>query len=315
MVYKVGNYLLKPLSILLLRIFFLSSDMKKNTIRLGGVPEHFNLPIHLAKEQGLFDSRDVNIEWTTFKGGTGQMTKALREDEVDACILLTEGIIKDIIKGNPSKIISEYVTTPLIWGIHTSVKNELAHHSQVFDKRYAISRFGSGSHLMAIVDANSKGKEIKQDQFVVIKNLEGALASLEALESDVFYWEKFTTKPYVDQGLLKRVGEYITPWPCFVIAATDKVLKEQPDNIIRMLRTIHDACDTFMKEEDKAIRLVSERYAQQPADVERWYHSTAWAIHGWVSDKMLKSVVYNLRTAGIIDPEESIPPLIWERNK
>ena len=84
--------------------------MKNNTIRIGGVPEHFNLPIHLAMESGAFESRGLNIEWTTFKGGTGQMTKALREDEVDVCILLTEGIITDIINGNPSKIISEYVT-------------------------------------------------------------------------------------------------------------------------------------------------------------------------------------------------------------
>jgi len=96
-----------------------------NTIRLGGVPEHFNLPIHLAKEQGEFKKRDIDIEWITYPGGTGQMTKALRDGEVDACILLTEGIIKDIIKGNPSRIVSIYVSTPLIWGVHTGAENPL----------------------------------------------------------------------------------------------------------------------------------------------------------------------------------------------
>ena len=73
------------------------------TIRLGGVPEHFNLPIHLAIENGAFEKAGIDLQWTTFKGGTGQMTKALREGEVDACILLTEGIIKDIIAGNRLK--------------------------------------------------------------------------------------------------------------------------------------------------------------------------------------------------------------------
>lgn len=287
--------------------------MKDNTIRLGGVPEHFNLPIHLAKEQGLFADRDVNIDWTTFRGGTGQMTKALRDGSIDACVLLTEGIIKDIIRGNPSKIISEYVTTPLIWGIHTGAANPLEYHRDIFDQRYAISRFGSGSHLMAIVDANSHGKTLQEDQFVIINNLDGARASLAEMTTDVFYWEKYTTKPYVDAGELKRVGEYITPWPCFVIAATDAILASQPENIIRMLRSIHDSCDTFMKNEAQAIDLVSERYQQKRPDVERWYHSTAWAIHGWVSDKMLKSVVYNLRAAGIVGAEESIPDLVWKR--
>ena len=221
--------------------------METKTIRLGGVPEHFNLPIHLAIENGSFESRGVNLEWTTFKGGTGQMTKALRNNEVDACILLTEGIIKDIIAGNQSKIISGYVNTPLIWGVHTGVDNNLQYHKEIYDKKYAISRFGSGSHLMAIVDATVNDKKISRDQFTIIKNLDGALESLKGLSTDVFYWEKYTTKPYVDSGQLRRIGQFITPWPCFMIAATDEILEKEPDSVIRMLRTIHDSCDNFMQ--------------------------------------------------------------------
>lgn len=286
--------------------------MSDTTIRIGGVPEHFNLPIHLAHERGEFSSRSVNMEWTTFKGGTGQMTRALRDGEVDMCVLLTEGIITDIVNGNPSKIISVYVRTPLTWGIHTGASNSLKYYEDIYNRQYAISRFGSGSHLMAIVDAMSKGQEIEEDQFVVIKNLDGALASLASLETDVFYWEKFTTKPFVDAGQLRRVGEFVTPWPCFVVAATDDILKREPQSVIRALRTIHDSCDRFM-EEDSAIEMVSQRYGLQYKDAERWYHSTEWAIHGWVSDKMIKSVVYHLQAAGIVQDGQEIPDLIWKR--
>lgn len=286
--------------------------MQKKTIRLGGVPEHFNLPIHLAIEDGSFESRGVQIEWTTFKGGTGQMTKALRNGEVDACILLTEGIIKDIIAGNSSKIVSGYVNTPLIWGVHTGAKNSLQHYKEIYQKQYGISRLGSGSHLMAIVDATVNDKKIIKEQFTIIKNLDGALESLEALETDVFYWEKYTTKPYVDSGQLRRIGEFITPWPCFMIAATDQILEQEPESITRMLRTIHDSCDSFMQREDN-IALVAERYGQRRKDVERWYHATEWAIHGWVSDKMLRSVVHNLQVAEIISEDAPIPDLVWKR--
>ncbi len=286
--------------------------MSNSKIRIGGVPEHFNLPIHLAYELKEFESRGIEIEWTTFKGGTGQMTKALRNGEVDVCILLTEGIIADIINGNPSKIISNYVTTPLTWGIHTGAKNSLQSYQKIFKKKYGISRFGSGSHLMAIVDANSKSHIIEEDQFEVIKNIDGAVESLTNLETDVFYWEKYTTKPYVDAGILRRVGEYVTPWSCFVVAATDKILSEQPENIIRMLRTIHDRCDNFMQDEN-AVSLVSERYKLKKEDVERWYHSTEWAIHGWVSDKMIKSIIYHLQLAKIIKGDQKIPEIIWKR--
>jgi len=286
--------------------------MSNTLIRLGGVPEHFNLPIHLAIENGAFKARGIDIEWTTFRGGTGQMTQALRDGSIDACVLLTEGIIKDIIRGNPSKIISEYVHTPLTWGIHTASDNPLNHYDDIFDKKYGISRFGSGSHLMAIVDANSRERSINENQFVVVNNLEGALDALTKHEVDVFYWEKFTTKPYVATGQLKRVGEFNTPWPCFVIAATDAILEKHPVAIIRMLRTIHDSCDQFMQD-DNAIQLVSDRYQLQLKDTALWYHNTAWAIHGWVGEKMIKSVLYHLKEASIIDTDELIPELIWKR--
>ena len=148
----------------------------------------------------------------------------------------------------------------------------------------------------------------------VCKNLNGALESLTTLDTDVFYWEKYTTKPFVDSEQLKRIGECYTPWPCFAVAASDHILKTQPKNIIRLLRTIHDSCDWFMQNED-VIELVCNRYKLKKTDVESWYHATEWAIHGWVSDKMLKSVIYNLRISGIIGRDENVPELIWKRQK
>jgi len=283
------------------------------TLRIGGVPEHFNLPIHLAKEEGRFDDIGIALEWSDYKGGTGAMVRALRNGDLDLCILLTEGITLDIINGNPSKIISEYVKTPLCWGIHTAADNPLAHHDQIYDKQYAISRLGSGSHLMAIIDAHGKGKPLQDDQFDVIQNLDGALASLKAHETDVFYWEKFTTKPYVDNGLLKRIGEFPTPWPSFVIAATDKALAQYAPDIRRALEVIHNRCQVFMEQTDIMVAETAKRYGLQHADAENWYHRTEWAVDGWVSDKMLVSVVYNLTVAGLIDKNKTIPNLIWKK--
>lgn len=285
--------------------------MKRTTIRIGGVPEHFNLPIHLAHENGAFLQQGIDVEWTIYKGGTGQMTQALKNGETDLCILLTEGITQAIIKGNPSKIISNYVLSPLIWGIHTAADNPIDQHQEIYDKRYAISRFGSGSHLMAIVDATSQKNRIKTSQFNIIRNLDGALESLQAHETDIFYWEKYTTKPFVDAGQLKRIGQYVTPWPCFVIAATDEILAREPEAVIRILRTIHEATDRFMQDESM-VPLVSERYGLQLRDAGGWYRHTKWAIHPWVSKSMLDNVVTSLQAAGIVEADREIPKLVWE---
>ena len=289
--------------------------MSTTQIRLGGVPEHFNLPVHLAAERGEFARRGVELAWTTFRGGTGEMTRALREGTVDSCILLTEGIIADLIAGNPCKIVSGYVDTPLTWGVHTGAGSSLRHHGEAYGGRYAISRFGSGSHLMAIVDADVQGRTLAREQFTVVGNLEGALTSLTRGDTDVFYWEKYTTKPYVDDGRLRRIGEFVTPWPCFVVAATDEVIARAPEALTRTLRVLHDSCDAFMQTDDASIGLVADRYGLSVADATRWYHATQWAIHGWVSDKMLRSVVHSLRAAGIVADRQAVPELVWRRDR
>lgn len=48
------------------------------TLRVGGVPEHFNYPWHLARERGLFAKHGVHVEWVEQKEGTGQMIKSVR---------------------------------------------------------------------------------------------------------------------------------------------------------------------------------------------------------------------------------------------
>ena len=293
-------------------LFSHQETMSEIIIRIGGVPEHFNLPIHLSIESGAFQKHGINVQWTDYPGGSGDMTAALRNNEMDLCVLLTEGIVADMIKGNPSKIISEYVVTPLTWGIHTGMSNQLNNANNIFDKQHAISRFGSGSHLMAMVNANTRGQALSEEQFTVVSNLDGALNSLDQLESDVFYWEKFTTKPFVDAGKLRRIGEYVSPWPCFVIAATNSILEKYPQEIEALLDVINESCRNFMVD-NMVIPMIAERYQQRIEDIERWYHNTEWAANSWVSDKMLKSVVFHLKAANIIDKDEPIPEFIWKK--
>jgi len=281
----------------------------RKKIRIGGVPEHFNLPIHLAIEKGRFDLSNIDLEWNNFEGGTGQMTKALREDDVDMCIVLSEGIITDIIKGNPSSLVSVYVNTPLCWGIHTGINNTLDNYSGIFNKKYAISRKGSGSHLMPIVDANTKGYMIDESQFITINKLSNAIESLSKLETDVFYWEKFTTIPYVDNGTLKRIGEFYSPWPCFVIAATNQIIDKEPELVDRVCKIILEANASFMYDQDSGLT-VSKRYNLGLSDAYKWFHSTEWATNAWISNKMIDSIIYNLTLADIISANDSIPDII-----
>jgi hypothetical protein len=46
------------------------------TIKIAGVPEHFNLPWHLAIENGDF-KKEKHLQWTDNFEGTGKMCQML----------------------------------------------------------------------------------------------------------------------------------------------------------------------------------------------------------------------------------------------
>ncbi|MEZ4931976.1 MAG: hypothetical protein R2788_07645 [Saprospiraceae bacterium] len=106
-------------------------------------------------------------------------------------------------------------------------------------KRYAISRFGSGSHLMwpSWIRCSEAGRPTNF-QFCKIGNLTVARAAFAAGEADVFLWEKFMTKPYVDNGEFRRIGETTTPWPCFMIAARNERIRRSGKALKAMIEVI-----------------------------------------------------------------------------
>ena len=211
--------------------------MKK--VRVVGVPEHFNLPWHMALEEGAFEDRGIELEWTDIPEGTGRMADMLAKGETDLAIILTEGVIKAISDGNPSMILQEYIGSPLLWGIHVGADSYFKALSELKNTKAAISRFGSGSHLMAFVNAQNNGWDTSRLQFEVVNNLEGAVEALTQGSADYFMWEHFTTKPLVDQGIFRRLGDCPTPWPCFVVAATKSFVEKDPAPARHVLEVIN----------------------------------------------------------------------------
>ena len=191
--------------------------MKK--VNIGGVPEHFNLAWYLTLKKGEYKEESINLRWQDYPGGTGDMCKGLRKGDIDIAVILTEGIIKDIIAGNRSKIVQTFVQTPLIWGIHVAHNTSYKTLDDLKGTKAAISRYGSGSQLMAYINAENNKWDLEKDlNFEVIKDLKGAIKNLSKGDADYFLWEKFTTKPLVDAGVFRRIGDCPSPWPCFVIA-------------------------------------------------------------------------------------------------
>ncbi|RLJ68842.1 ABC-type nitrate/sulfonate/bicarbonate transport system substrate-binding protein [Lacinutrix venerupis] len=272
------------------------------TINIGGVPEHFNLAWYLGLKNAEYKEANINLRWKDYFGGTGAMCKGLRDGDIDMAVILTEGIIKDIIAGNGCKIVQVFVETPLIWGIHVDAKSNYKTIEDLKGTKAAISRYGSGSHLMAYVNAQNNGWNLEKDlNFEVIKNLDGAVEGLTKGTADYFMWEKFMTKPIVDKGVFRRIGNLPTPWPCFVIAVREDFLTENKADIKTILEIVNNTTSEF-KDIPSIDRMIANRYEQELEDVQEWLSLTEWSQEN-ISKETIAKVQDELFALNII-PEK-----------
>ena len=278
------------------------------TLRIAGVPEHFNFPWHLCIENGEFEAENIDLKWIDVPEGTGKLCQMLRNNETDIAVILTEGIVKDIIAGNPSKIVQVYVKSPLIWGIHVAAKSNYKKLSDLENKKAAISRLGSGSQLMAYVNADNQGWKTNNLQFEIVNTIDGAVEALTNGTADYFMWEHFMTKPLVDKGIFRRIADCPTPWPCFVIAVREEILDKNPEIIAKTLEIINRKTARF-KEITNIDKTLSETYFQKINDIQKWLFKTEWSQEP-LAEEMLNNVQNQLLELGLIDKKSTFVKIV-----
>ncbi len=145
----------------------------------------------------------------------------LRDGELDMAVLVTEGAVRDILNGGPHRIVSTFVESPLPWGVHVPARSDLREPAQLKGVPFAISRLGSGSHIMAMLYAERLGWRPGPEDLEVVHNMEGAARRMAEGGPVIFLWETYVTSRYVEAGVMRRVDEVRGDWPGFVIVARE----------------------------------------------------------------------------------------------
>lgn len=266
--------------------------MRIPPLKIGGVPEHFNLPWHL-----MMEAHPGLVEWLDVPGGTGAMAQLLGDGQLDAAIMLTEGAVYAIHKGLQAKLDRVYVKTPLLWGIHAASGRVL--DTTAPNLRYIISRKGSGSHLMAYIRAIQLRQDLNTLSFVEAGTLAVALDFLSAGKGDLFLWEKFTTRPYVDAEKASYHGDLPTPWPCFVVVTRKALDSAQKNTLQQVLDLVFDKANE-LKAAAESHKTISRRYGLQESNAKEWLTNTEWDLQHSIAADEWEKIQSGLSAAGLM---------------
>ncbi len=245
-------------------------------LRVAGVPEPYNLPWHLAMDKGLFAKAGIDLQWHVVHEGTGRMCQMLRDGELDMAVLVTEGAQRDILNGGPHRIVSGFVDNPLPWGVHVPAVAHLdANHLTGIP--YAISRLGSGSHIMAMLHAERMGWRPSENDLVVVHNMRGAAERMQQGPPVIFLWERYVTQHYVDAGIMRCVDMVLAPWPGFVITAHVDFMERQSTLVERALALLRNEADA-LKNGAHAVDLVMQHAGFSEAVAQEWLQHVRWHV-------------------------------------
>ena len=149
------------------------------------------------------------------------------------------------------------------WAVSVGANAAYSTIDDLRGKTFGISRYGSGSHLMALVLAQRRGWDREfWPKFKVITTLPTYERPLTLRHRRA--WETFTTKPFHDSGEVKRVGDITTPWPCFMVAALKSTVDLKLAGIRAALAAVHEAAQAFHAESDTMPAFIAKSYGLLP---------------------------------------------------
>lgn len=279
-------------------------------IRLGGVPEHFNYMWQLPAARELMRRYGIVYQWADYPGGTGAMSTALAEDDLDMAIMLTEGAIAAISDGRPFRILFPFVMSPLQWGVFSSKTHPPPDDLPFGSARFAISRFHSGSHLMAKFLAQRHNAVLGNENFVLSHDLKGAREKLALGDADFFLWEKYMTRPLVRSGEFRQTDEVSAPWPSFVFVVNKNFDLLDTDT---WKQAVYELTSDYLEaEKGSLISGICRQYDLTLEDAEEWLAEVRYYDNNNYWTDRLTAAVIIMHSKGMIANTPELHELIGD---
>lgn len=275
---------------------------------IAGVPEHFNFPLVILSEK-----RPDHFEFVQCPGGSGEMASRLIQgkdieharDGVDLAVMLPEAALKFVDENPEYQIFGEYTDTPIEWGVYTRFDSDLKSWDDVQGKIFGISRYGSGSELMAYYGHHQSGWKTEEINFEVVQDLDGAKNAFQDKKIDVFLWEVMTSKKMVDGKEWRQIGSLSGDWPGFVFVGQKNVFIKAQITYPSFFGELEWCISEFKRGLEEWLPLVQKRFKLSNEGLEEAILKIKWSKDGKFHEHKYENLKEVLKTLGIIGSNNS----------
>lgn len=245
---KIGAILIAVIVIVVVGAYFMGGG--SDTVTIGYLPSDHDAALFIADAQGKFQDNGINTQLVQFNNG-GDLMTAMASGEVDVGYVGITPVLSSIEKGVPVKVISAAQTEGS--GIVVAENSGITSVADLAGKKVATPGEASIQHMLLTYYLDQNGMSI-DDVKVSAMKVPSMNDALKTNKIDAM----ITFEPYVSiaekNGATKLVdsSEILPNHPCCVVVASDKFIKDNPNETAKILEIHKNATDFINNDTDAA---------------------------------------------------------------
>lgn len=234
------------------------------------------LPLYLGVEEGLFADEGLQVELTTFRGGS-DLVRAVVAGSVDLGVTSLAGVTVGISADQPLKAFWAGYNIP---AFHWYAVPGIETLEDARGKRFGVTRYGSSTDFLTRYVLTRHGLDPDDDvQIIQGGDSPSRLAAMEAGQLDVNIFNPPETFIAEERGFVHLLSQrsLADDYPFHVFFSTEELIADHPKTLTALLRAHVRAVRLAKSDKPRALESLASRMGSEYA--ERTYDDFIPYIH------------------------------------
>jgi ABC-type nitrate/sulfonate/bicarbonate transport system substrate-binding protein len=268
-----------------------------------------------AIERGYFTAEGLDVELVFFASGAEAVRAVIAGDVNGYDGAFASSLALAVSGGAPVKGVMQLIDKPLI-RILVSTDSDIRSFNDLVGKKLGISRFGSGSHGVALAILNKYGIDVSRVTLVEVGGAAALIAALKNKQIDVaFVWDP-AAETAIQAGEAKLLANSWDETPDLepmILVFREDFIGRNPDVVKALARAYARALDAVQVDRVDLFKVAKALMPDVPNAVLNAAIDNALKIYsltgGFIDTKIEGSLAF-LKRVGLVKPEIKVDDLL-----
>jgi NitT/TauT family transport system substrate-binding protein len=265
-----------------------------------------HLPPYVARDLGFFDEVGLDVDIVSFEGGVGALRGGIA-GSLDIVATSSDPLFAAIQQGAPVKAIGTYA--PRLSVVITSA-GDIRTPGDLRGRKVGIQEVGGFNEVMTRVLLQTAGMTPQDVQYVTVSTANRVPALVQGqVDATTLHIDQYyaATNQKSDLVNLAKMWEVVPDWWYSAFVATDDVIRNKREPLIRFMTAIIKAQRTMYTDPEDTKRIAIQETGRRPEEVDRAYDDLVrggiWSVNDGMPRNLIQYTIDREVEVEVVRPE------------